>query len=149
MKLIKEWHKTLFNLHPFGERFAGLIREEQNYIFGSDHVPPPPQLVNPLLDDLFDWYNDVKDSAHSVLLACLMHYKFVSIYPFMDGNGRMTRLIMNYILHKNNYPMYDLPYNIRKSYYKALEKGNVKNDKMLFVGWFIRNYLKYIKTLRL
>lgn len=94
-------------------------------------------------------YDDVKNSVYPVLLSCLMHYSFVSIHPFMDGNGRMTRLIMNYILYKNNDPMFDLPYNIRKSYYKALEKGNVKRDKILFVGWFIRNYLKYIKTLRL
>lgn len=57
----------------------------------------------------------------------------------MDGNGRITRLIMNYILYNKNYPMYDLPYSIRKSYYKALEKSNIKKDKKHFVGWFIRN----------
>ena len=149
MEMVQEWHKNLFNLHPLGDDFAGFIRKEQVYISGSDHVPPPPQLVKPLLNGLFDWYNENKDSIHSVLLACLMHFTFVSIHPFRDGNGRMCRLIMNYILYNNNYPMYDLPYNIRKSYYRALEKSNVKDDKMHFVGWFMRNYIKYIKSLQL
>lgn len=149
MEMVLEWHKTLFTLHPLGDQFAGLIRKEQVYISGSDHVPPPPQLVIPLLNDLFDWHNDSKDSMHPILLACLMHFMFVSIHPFRDGNGRMCRLIMNYILYKNNYIMYDLPYNIRKSYYRALEKSNIKDDKMHFVGWFARNYLKYIKPLQI
>ncbi len=45
--------------------------------------------------------------------------------------------------------MWDLPYNIRKSYYNALENGNLKEDDMIFVGWFFKNYLKYLKNLKL
>lgn len=143
-----EWHGKLFSLHPNRNNFAGFIRQDRIYISGSNYVPPLGGFAcEGLLDALFKWYNENKDSLHPVLLACLMHFRFVSIHPFLDGNGRITRLIMNYILFKNNYPMFDIPYNIRKSYYKALENTNLKEDEMIFVGWFFRNYLKYLKTL--
>ncbi|MFX1418473.1 MAG: Fic family protein [Promethearchaeota archaeon] len=148
MEMVKNWHKTLFSLHPFGNNFAGLIRKGRIYISGSNYVPPPGGIVcEQLLDELFKWYLKNIGSLHPVLLACLMHFYFVSIHPFDDGNGRMCRLIMNYILFKNNYPMFNLPYRIRKSYYNALEKSNLKDDDMIFVGWFFKNYLKYLEGL--
>ena len=74
-----------------------------------------------------------------------MHFRFVSIHPFYDGNGRMTRLLTNYILFKNNYPMFNIEPNIRKSYYSTLEACNLKNDEMHFVNWFFKNYIEAIK----
>jgi Fic family protein len=145
MDMINGWHKTLFSLHPIANKFAGLIREEQVYISGSDHVPPLDP--KPLLIELFNWYNENKDSMHPVLLACLMHFRFVKIHPYLDGNGRMCRLVQNFILFKNNYPMYALPYRIRRSYYKAIEKSVLNQDEMFFVGWFFRNYLKNIQNI--
>jgi len=69
----------------------------------------------------------------------------VSIHPFYDGNGRMSRLIMNYILYKNNYPMFNISADIRKTYYRALEKAqlgfDLKGDEMIFVGWFFKKYI--------
>lgn len=147
MEMVKKWHKALFSLHPEKDNFAGLIREERIFIGGSNHVPPLDP--KPYLIELFKWYNENKDPVHPVLLACLMHFRFVDIHPFRDGNGRMTRLIMNYILYKNNYPMYAVPYGIQKSYYKAIENSVVKKDNMVFVGWFFKNYLKYLNNLHL
>lgn len=150
METVKDWHTILFSLHLLRNNFAGLIRKGRIYISGSNYVPPPGGIVcERLIDELFEWFNKNKVSMHPVLLACLMHFYFVSIHPFEDGNGRMCRLIMNYILFKNNYPMYDLPYSIRKSYYKTLENANLKEDDMIFVGWFFRNYIKYLKNLKL
>jgi len=150
IEVVKNWHRTLFSLHSNGNNFAGLIRKGRIFISGSNFVPPLGGIVcETLIDELFKWYNKNKDSMHPVLLACLMHFRFVSIHPFDDGNGRITRLIMNYILFKNNYPMFDIPYSIRKSYYNALEDGNLKEDDMFFVGWFFRNYLKYIRNLKI
>lgn len=147
MEMVKEWHKSLFSLHPEKDSFAGLIRKERIFIGGSNHVPPLDP--NPYLIKLFKWYNENKDSVHPVLIACLMHFRFVDIHPFRDGNGRITRLIMNYILYKNNCPMYALPYGIRKSYYKAIENSVLKQDEMVFVGWFFKNYIKYLTNLYL
>ena len=150
METVKDWHRTLFSLHPLRNNFAGLIRKGRIYISGSNYVPPPGGIVcERLVNELFEWYTKNVYSIHPALLACLMHFYFVSIHPFDDGNGRMCRLIMNYILFKNNYPMFDLPYRIRKSYYNALEKSNIKEDDMIFVGWFFKNYLKYLGSLKL
>lgn len=150
MDLILEWHKTLFSLHPNRVNFAGLIRKGQIYISGSKYVPPDGGIgCEMLLEHLFNWYNENSNTIHPVLLACLMHFRFVSIHPFDDGNGRMSRLLMNFILFKKKYPMFDIPAEIRKSYYHALERANVKEDEMGFVGWFFRNYLKSLKNLRI
>jgi Fic family protein len=149
-ELILKWHKTLFSLHPNYNNFAGLIRRGQIYIQGINYVSPAGGIAcETLLDQLFTWYFEKNKSLHPVLLACLMHYRFLSIHPFDDGNGRMSRLLMNFILFKNHYPMFDIPAQIRKSYYKILERANLKEDEMSFVGWFFKHYVKSIKELRL
>lgn len=143
LDLILKWHEILFSLHPNRNNFAGIIRKDQIYISGSDYVPPLGGIVcENLLKELFQWYGKNQNSVHPVLLAFLMHFRFVSIHPFLDGNGRMARLLMNYILYKNICPMFDIPAEIRKSYYTALEKANLKEDEMFFVGWFFKNYIK-------
>ena len=144
-KLIQKWHNTLFSLHYNREIIAGEIRELEVKIRGSKHIPPPPEEVPNQLKELFEWYNHNKKNFHPILIACLMHYRFVSIHPFYDGNGRMTRLLTNYILHKNNYPMFNIEANIRKSYYSALENTDLTNDEMRFVNWFFKNYIDNIK----
>jgi len=145
MKLIQKWHSLLFTLHYDREILAGAIREDQVRLAGSDYIPPPYHKVILLLKELFKWYNTEAKNLHPVIVACLMHFRFVSIHPFYDGNGRMTRLMTNYILFKNNYPMFNISPNIRRSYFTALEKGNVKLDEMHFVTWFFKNYIKAIE----
>lgn len=150
MDLILEWHRTLFSLHLNRVNFAGLIRKGQIYISGSKYVPPAGGVgCEMLLEQLFNWYTENSNVTHPVLLACLMHFRFVSIHPFDDGNGRMSRLLMNYILFKKKYPMFDILAEIKKSYYNALERANMKEDEMGFVGWFFRNYMKSLKDLRI
>lgn len=140
LELIIKWHEIFYSLHIDRSNLAGIIRKGDIYIKGSKHIPPTsPQ---PFLDDLFNWYELNKDKIHPVLLACLMHYRFEFIHPFGDGNGRMGRLLMNYILFKNNYPMFNIPAKIRISYYHALERSDLSEDEMHFVGWFFRNYIK-------
>ena len=142
LDLVRKWHETLFSLHVNRSKLAGIIRKDPILISGSKHIPPiSPQ---PLLDDLFEWYNNNKGRVYSVLLACFMHYRFEFIHPFNDGNGRMGRFIMNYILFKNKYPMFDINSKIRTSYYNALEKSDISNDEMFFVSWFFKNYIKSI-----
>lgn len=150
MDVILKWHKILFSLHPNRANFAGLIRRGQIFIRGSNYVPPPGGIgCETLLEQLFNWYNQSINIIHPVLLACLMHFRFVSIHPFDDGNGRISRLLMNFILLKKKYPMFDIPAQIRKSYYNALERANLKGDEMNFVGWFFKNYLKSIKGFKI
>ena len=134
------WHTKLFQFTKKDK--AGKIRTYPVRISGSRHKPPEPFELDLLIKEFFNWYNTNKNKMHPVYLAALVHFRFVSIHPFGDGNGRITRLFMNYVLHKNGYPMLIIDYTNRRSYYNALETSNVKNDESIFTLWFFRRYLK-------
>lgn len=137
------WHKQLFQ--DTKPDTAGKIRQHQVGISGSKFLPPYPIELDHLLRDLFDWYYENKKAIHPVHLAGLVHLKFVTIHPFGDGNGRISRLLMNYVLNKNGYPMLIIPYSQRKSYYTALERSQLKKDENVFILWFFKRYLKEYK----
>ena len=137
------WHKQLFQ--DTKPDTAGKIRQHPVGISGSKFLPPYPIELDFLLRDFFDWYHENKKTLHPVQLAGLAHLKFVTIHPFGDGNGRLSRLLMNYVLHKNGYPMLIIPYSQRKSYYTALERSQLKKDENIFILWFFKRYLKEYK----
>ena len=137
------WHKQLFQ--DTKPDTAGKIRQHPIGISGSKFRPPYPIELDFLLRDFFDWYHKNKKTLHPVWLAGLTHLKFVTIHPFADGNGRLSRLLMNYVLHKNGYPMLIIPYSQRKSYYIALERSQLKKDENIFILWFFKRYLKEYK----
>ncbi len=147
--LICKWHAILFKDVINGYIIGGTIREDVIRISGTDFVPPRPELLNELLKELFKWYELNKENLNPVLLACILSFRFVTIHPFYDGNGRMSRLLMNYILFKNRYPMFNITYNIRKSYYSALQRSQIafdlKKDETIFSAWFFKNYFKAFK----
>lgn len=140
LNLILYWHKKLFN--DTKPAIAGRIRTHGVAISGSKFVPPSPVEVAPLLKDFFKWYAKNKDKIHPVELAAVVHLRLVTIHPFGDGNGRITRLLMNFILNKYRYPMLDISYENRNSYYNALERSQVKDKEHIFVLWFIKKYIK-------
>ncbi len=138
--LVLRWHKELFG--ETKHSMAGRLRDYNVYISGSDFTPPPYQAVESYIVEFFKWYSLEKGKTNAVELAALAHLKFETIHPFGDGNGRIGRLIMNFILRKNGYPMLDIRYTDRRSYYNALERSNVKNDDGIFVQWLFKRYLK-------
>lgn len=138
---IQDWHWKLFNKTK--KDIAGKIRNYQVAIRGSKFMAPSPVEVFPMLTEFFQWYN--KNKLHPVELAALAHLKFVTIHPFGDGNGRISRLIMNFILNKKKYPMLDIPYEGRNSYYNALEKSQANKEDRTFLQWFIKRYIKEYK----
>lgn len=73
-------------------------------IAGSKFTPPFPAEIYPLIMDFFKWYRKNKDKTHPVELAALTHLKLVTIHPFAYGNGRISRLIMNFVLNKHGFP---------------------------------------------
>jgi Fic family protein len=83
---------------------SGIYRNRRVFITGSSHVPPNPLKVPDLMTDLINWYKEQKRLLHPIELAAEFHYKLVSIHPFLDGNGRTSRLMMNYILINNDFP---------------------------------------------
>ena len=113
---------------------AGRYRSVPVRISGSEHVPPQPFLLDKLMEDYFNWYNQQGNQLHPVILAAEMHERLVSIHPFIDGNGRTARLLMNMILLRNGYPIAILKGDAkaRMAYYKALEAVQVDNKPELF-----------------
>lgn len=140
---IQEWHWKLFNKTK--PDIAGKLRTYQVGIGDSKFMPPAPVEVYPMLTEFFQWYNKNKNKLHPIELAALSHLKFVTIHPFGDGNGRVSRLIMNFILNRKKYPMLDIQYVGRNSYYNALEKSQVNKEDKTFLQWFIKRYVKEYK----
>lgn len=140
LQIILYWHKQLFaETKP---AIAGKIRTHQVWISGSRFTPPTPVEVWMLIREFFRWYDRVKPSLHPVELAAAVHLRFVTVHPFTDGNGRVSRLLMNFVLKKHGYPLLDIPYGDRRGYYNALERSQVKNTDRVFIEWFVRKYLK-------
>lgn len=137
---VLEWHRKLFaGTKP---DIAGTIRDHQVLISGSKFILPSPTEINPLLRQFFKWYIANKGKLHPVELAALIHLKFVTIHPFFDGNGRISRLMMNFILKRSNFPMFNITYENRSGYYNALERSQVKEQETIFLQWFYRRYVK-------
>ena len=113
---------------------AGVYRKVGVRISGSEHIPPDPLNVPDLMNDFFNFYVRHKHSMHPVILAAEIHERLVSIHPFIDGNGRTARLLMNFILLKNGYTLAILKGDLasRLQYYKALESVQVNNDPTPF-----------------
>ena len=84
---------------------AGNYRKVPVLISGSTHTPPQPYLVQKLMEDYFLFYEENKNSLHPVVLSAEMHERLVTIHPFIDGNGRASRLVMNLILLQNGFPI--------------------------------------------
>jgi len=142
-----EWHRALFR--ETKPEYAGLVRKHQVRISGSRFIPPAPFELDRLLTEFFDWLGLAWKSLHPVVLAALVHLRLVSIHPFGDGNGRVTRIAMNYVLHRKGYPMLDISYSRRAGYYRALERSQIAADEFVFVRWFVRQYLvEYTRPLR-
>ena len=141
---VLHWHRTLFT----GTKpdIAGKIRTHGVAISGSRFVPPPPVELELLLREFFAWYAESKGATHPVELAALVHLKFVTIHPFTDGNGRISRLMMNFALKAHGYPLFDIPYENRAGYYTALERAQTKKDERIFTNWFIKRYVKESKS---
>jgi Fic family protein len=144
LNVILEWHEKLFE--ETKPDIAGRIRKSRVGIPGSRFTPPLAVEVYPMLQDFFRWYGKSKDKLHPVELAALVHLKFVTIHPFADGNGRMSRLMMNFVLKSKGYPMLNIPYEGRNSYYGALERAQTGKMDDIFVSWFMRRYIKAHNT---
>lgn len=102
---------------------GGRLRTSQ--VFVGHHIPPHPQDVERHMQELVQWLNsDEALNLHPVELAALAHYKLVYVHPFVDGNGRTSRLLMNLVLMQANYPPITIRKEQRSEYYLALEMAN-------------------------
>ena len=131
-ELLTVHNLILRGIHP---EDAGRYRKVQVMIQGSSHKPPQPFLVTKEMEDYFIWYKTNKLSLHPIVLAAEMHERLVTIHPFIDGNGRTSRLLMNLILLQNGFPIAILKGDTesRLKYYSALETAQIENNKNPFI----------------
>ncbi|MBL7101029.1 MAG: Fic family protein [Nanoarchaeota archaeon] len=120
-------------LKPKLESQIGKYRDFQVYIRGVKWLPPKPKEVSKEMKSLMAWYSKNKKKLHPLITAAYFHSGFEIIHPFVDGNGRVGRLLMSFILHKNKYPMINIPNSIKHKYYSALEKAQTEGGLRAFV----------------
>ena len=121
-RTIKEIHALI--LH-------GIDRENA----GSTHMPPQPYLIEKQMEDFMIKFRQMEEEkVHPVLIAAYLHDELVRIHPFIDGNGRTSRLLMNLYLLRNGYTLVTLKGSNEDkiSYYKALEESHTENKPEAF-----------------
>ncbi len=149
-KLVCKIHK--FVLKNIDNENAGIYRKIQVYISGDEKMPPTPAQISKEMVKLFVWFNENKNKISPVELAGKFHYKFVKIHPFIDGNGRTVRILMNIILMQNAFPMIIIPAVRRGEYISTLNSSSPKSDFLSFFADIIyenlKDYLRMINPLK-
>lgn len=126
-------HKTI--LTGIDDMNAGFYRDCRVSISGSRVVLPNPLKVPDLMKDFFKWLNSA--DLNNPLTAIEAHFKFVSIHPFVDGNGRCARLLMNFILLKAGYSPIIIRTIDRKRYLDNIEKYQLTNDSTSYTAFML------------
>ncbi|MCF6806958.1 Fic family protein [Thiotrichales bacterium 19S9-12] len=127
---IKSIHQLI--LKSIDDANAGKYRTINVRIMGANHIPPEHYQLNELMAQLIKDYESWQD-LHPIEQAARMHGEFVKIHPFVDGNGRTSRLLMNLILMQNGYPAAILPVEKRLEYYNALDIAHTQNNYEPFI----------------
>ena len=143
MNFIKKIHKVLFT--GVNDEIAGKLRSELKInikLAGTIYIPPKWDSVEKELSVFFKWYKNENKKLHPIELAALVHLKIISIQPFADGNSRLSRLLMNWILWKHTYPLIDIPIEDLESYYGALDKYQIEKKEEPFIGYIRDTYFK-------
>ncbi len=129
---IKSVHQLI--LKNIDDDNAGVYRKSNVIIAGAEHVPVDAAHVEFEMNQFIDWYNSEASKLHPIERAARVHVDFVKIHPFIDGNGRTSRLLTNLELMKDDFPPIVLPVEHRLEYYEALDTAHVKNNYQPFIN---------------
>lgn len=156
-QLVKENHRltesTIRQIHQLvladKPDDRGVYRRVPVRIVGASHIPPQPYLIQPQMEQLLDDY--YRSNENIVAKLALFHIQFEGIHPFIDGNGRTGRLLVNLELMKAGYPPIDIKFADRIRYYDAFEsyhvQGNRKPMEQLFAQYLNQQLCKYLDML--
>lgn len=154
-RLIREIHSVLMEGVRGQEKFPGEFRTSQNWIGGAGstlknarYIPPNPDDMQEAISDLEKYLNDENDATDPLIKAALMHYQFETIHPFLDGNGRIGRLMIMLFLMENRvlsipsmYISYFLKRN-RTEYYDRMSEVRRRGDYEQWVRFFLEAVLE-------
>jgi len=147
-EIIKEMHKII--LSSIDDEEAGNYRTTNVRIVGANHIPPQSMKIPGLMQEFIEWYYENERNLSISEMASELHYKFVMIHPFIDGNGRVARLLMNLYLMRNGYPPAIILKVDRKRYYRVLNQANIGRNEGLdnFIGRAIeRSLILYLNSI--
>ncbi len=148
LRLIREIHARLMNNARGGDKSPGEFRKSQNWIGGADpararFVPPPPEDLMPCLDAFEKFLHDDTIQMPSLIRAAIAHVQFETIHPFLDGNGRLGRLLISFILCTEGLMSDPLLYlslyfkTNRQAYYDHLQAVRETGDWESWVEFFL------------
>ena len=145
---IKQLHSLVLADKP---EDRGVYRRVAVRIMGAKHATANPLSIQTKLQELLNEFNADKETNIIRKLA-LFHIKFEAIHPFIDGNGRTGRLLVNFELMKNGYPPIDIKYSDRKAYYDAFDSYHENHDlsamENLFAEYVLERIEKYLKIIK-
>ena len=128
----------------------GVYRRIPVRIMGAHHEPVQPYLIEPKMEQLLRDYK--ASNEHIVTKLARFHIEFEGIHPFIDGNGRTGRLLVNLELMKSGYPPIDIKFTDRLAYYNAFDSYYVKHDlfamESLFAGYINKRLDTYLRILQ-
>ena len=128
---IKSLHALI--LKNIDDKNAGSYRNINVLISGATYRPPTNIEVSSKMEAFINWYKTKAQALHPIERACRVHVDFVGIHPFIDGNGRTSRLLMNFELMKSGFPPVVLKVENRLAYYEALDKAHTFGDYKPFI----------------
>ena len=145
---IRQLHKTLIR-EEYKTRPNSVIT-----LYGDRFEYASPEETPALMADLVNWYNAEEQSRKlsAIELAALFHYRYIRIHPFEDGNGRIARLMVNYILSRHDYPMIVVRSRDKQNYLEALHQSDLEVGSAPSLGAHaplehIRPFLRYFSAL--
>lgn len=144
---ITEWNiKSIHQLvlKDIDDENAGRYRRQNVTIKGATHIPPDYLKVPELMEKLVLNYENWND-FHPIIQAALLHGELVKIYPFVDGNGRTSRLLMNLDLMNHGYNPVIIKKEDRLEYYEALDKAHTTDDYTDFVKLITKLEIEILK----
>lgn len=119
---VRQIHKLV--LTQIDDENAGQYRKTPVQIAGADYTPPDAWEIPRLMTEWGDWLTQGQVDQHPIVLAALAHHRLAAIHPFVDGNGRTARLVMNLILMKHGYPPTVIERVHRQQYYRVLAQAD-------------------------
>lgn len=151
-RLIRETHRILLKTGRGENKTPGEFRKSQNWIGGQNlssakYIPPHEKYLDELMSDLEKFINNFEDNIAHLVKIAMVHYQFETIHPFLDGNGRVGRLLTtlylvgNKILSKPALYLSDYLERNREEYYSRLTETREKNDIIQWIKFFLKGVI--------
>jgi Fic family protein len=127
---VKTMHRLFYK--SIDEENAGIWRKKAIFVTGTDFVFPKWQDLPEEMQRIETWAAENREEVHPVDFAALLHLKFVTAHPFVDGNGRVARLLMNLALIQDGYMLAIIPPIARLEYINAIKRAQLEGDTLPF-----------------